>query len=329
MGHWDDQQLPFYWGLANTFPLADRWFGSCLGPTFPNRRFLVAAPPTVSPPTPPRSASTHPVRHDLRSAHPPRDQLDQLPQHHSHQADRLSAPRPRRPLVIARLAPTARGAPGAALHELESKLQFTADVFGVSMLRTPPPRARHQAVLPRCLDRPLAGLQHRRSQLRRLLGRTAPRHPARRTLRRDRDRRRHARTGLAIDTPHLVLRRTRRLLRPRSAAGRRRTRRRPPQHRRPDARYDRYGFRVPAVIVSPYARPARGPPRQRSTTPASCDCWRTSGTSRHSPAATPPQRARSAPSIGLATGVPHPPLLSPPALGLAPPPYRFAELPRR
>jgi phospholipase C len=42
MGHWDEDDLPFYWGLARTFPVADRWFGSCLGPTFPNRRFLLA-----------------------------------------------------------------------------------------------------------------------------------------------------------------------------------------------------------------------------------------------------------------------------------------------
>ena len=43
MGYWDKRDLPFYHGLAGTFPLADRWFSSCLGPTFPNRRFLVAA----------------------------------------------------------------------------------------------------------------------------------------------------------------------------------------------------------------------------------------------------------------------------------------------
>ena len=42
MGYWDEADLPFYYGLARTFPLADRWFGSCLGPTFPNRRFLIA-----------------------------------------------------------------------------------------------------------------------------------------------------------------------------------------------------------------------------------------------------------------------------------------------
>ena len=42
MGYWTDRDLPFYHGLARTFPLADHWFSSCLGPTFPNRRFLLA-----------------------------------------------------------------------------------------------------------------------------------------------------------------------------------------------------------------------------------------------------------------------------------------------
>src|SRR6266571_1906933 len=42
MSYWTEQDLPFYHGLARTFPLADHWFSSCLGPTFPNRRFLVA-----------------------------------------------------------------------------------------------------------------------------------------------------------------------------------------------------------------------------------------------------------------------------------------------
>lgn len=42
MGYWTEADLPFYYSLARTFPLSDRWFSSCLGPTFPNRRFLVA-----------------------------------------------------------------------------------------------------------------------------------------------------------------------------------------------------------------------------------------------------------------------------------------------
>jgi phospholipase C len=42
MTYWDENDLPFYYGLARTFPLATRWFSSCLGPTFPNRRFLIS-----------------------------------------------------------------------------------------------------------------------------------------------------------------------------------------------------------------------------------------------------------------------------------------------
>jgi phospholipase C len=42
MGYWEAADLPFYYGLAGTFPVADRFFSSCLGPTFPNRRFLMA-----------------------------------------------------------------------------------------------------------------------------------------------------------------------------------------------------------------------------------------------------------------------------------------------
>jgi phospholipase C len=42
MGYCTGHDLPFCYGLARTFPLADHWFSSCLGPTFPNRRFLLA-----------------------------------------------------------------------------------------------------------------------------------------------------------------------------------------------------------------------------------------------------------------------------------------------
>ena len=42
MGYWAGDDIPFYYALANTFPVCDRWFGSCLAQTFPNRRFLIA-----------------------------------------------------------------------------------------------------------------------------------------------------------------------------------------------------------------------------------------------------------------------------------------------
>jgi len=43
MGYWTGADLPFTYGLANTFPIADRWFCSVMGQTDPNRRYLVAA----------------------------------------------------------------------------------------------------------------------------------------------------------------------------------------------------------------------------------------------------------------------------------------------
>ena len=43
MGYWDEASIPFYYSLARTFPLADRWFSSVLAQTYPNRRFLTAA----------------------------------------------------------------------------------------------------------------------------------------------------------------------------------------------------------------------------------------------------------------------------------------------
>lgn len=43
MSYYTGDTLPFYWGLAQTFVLCDRWFSSALAQTFPNRRFLQAA----------------------------------------------------------------------------------------------------------------------------------------------------------------------------------------------------------------------------------------------------------------------------------------------
>ena len=43
MLHYDDAMLPYYYALANHFAIADRWFSSVPGPTFPNRMYMVAA----------------------------------------------------------------------------------------------------------------------------------------------------------------------------------------------------------------------------------------------------------------------------------------------
>jgi phospholipase C len=43
MGYWDGDDQPFYYSMARTFPIADRYFCSVLGQTYPNRRYLIAA----------------------------------------------------------------------------------------------------------------------------------------------------------------------------------------------------------------------------------------------------------------------------------------------
>jgi phospholipase C len=43
MRFWDRSDVPFYWSLAETFPLCDRWFASAPAQTYPNRMYLQAA----------------------------------------------------------------------------------------------------------------------------------------------------------------------------------------------------------------------------------------------------------------------------------------------
>ena len=43
MGYYTQTDLPFYYSLASTFAIDDRYFCSVLGPTFPNRSYLYAA----------------------------------------------------------------------------------------------------------------------------------------------------------------------------------------------------------------------------------------------------------------------------------------------
>jgi phospholipase C len=43
MGYWQAEDQPFYYSLYRQFPIADRYFCSVLGQTFPNRRYLLAA----------------------------------------------------------------------------------------------------------------------------------------------------------------------------------------------------------------------------------------------------------------------------------------------
>jgi phospholipase C len=43
MNFYDQDEIPFYYGLAQSFAIDDRFFCSVLGPTFPNRSYLMAA----------------------------------------------------------------------------------------------------------------------------------------------------------------------------------------------------------------------------------------------------------------------------------------------
>src|SRR3989441_9246553 len=43
MGFYTDTDLPFYYALAKTFAISDRYFAPLLGPTFPNRAYALAA----------------------------------------------------------------------------------------------------------------------------------------------------------------------------------------------------------------------------------------------------------------------------------------------
>ena len=42
MGYYTGTDIPFTYSLASTFPINDRYFCSLLGPTFPNRRYLIS-----------------------------------------------------------------------------------------------------------------------------------------------------------------------------------------------------------------------------------------------------------------------------------------------
>jgi phospholipase C len=42
MGYWTGADLPFTYSLARAFPVGDRWFSSVMGQTDPNRRYLIA-----------------------------------------------------------------------------------------------------------------------------------------------------------------------------------------------------------------------------------------------------------------------------------------------
>lgn len=64
MAYMTQAQLPFYYGLATTFAIADHFYSSLLGPTFPNRMFALAATSfglTYNIPLAEQDTAAHPV----------------------------------------------------------------------------------------------------------------------------------------------------------------------------------------------------------------------------------------------------------------------------
>jgi phospholipase C len=43
LGYYDGTEIPYYWHLADEYVLADNWFSSVMGPSFPNHLFLFSA----------------------------------------------------------------------------------------------------------------------------------------------------------------------------------------------------------------------------------------------------------------------------------------------
>jgi phospholipase C len=135
MGYWSAEDLPFYYGLARTFPLADRWFSSCLGPTFPNRRFLIAG-------------TAHGLIDDAPSDlldYPPGGTIFDLLSRHgiswvnyhpvgAGQSGIRRYARHQRRMARRRLLSALRAFPGAA-KGVEKDLQFTADIFPMGVGR--------------------------------------------------------------------------------------------------------------------------------------------------------------------------------------------------
>jgi phospholipase C len=135
MGYWTEDDLPFYYGLARTFPVADRWFSSCLGPTFPNRRFLIAgtahgliddAPSDLLDYPPAGTIFDLLDRHGISWAnyHPVAAGQSKLRRYARHE----------RRMIRRRLLAAGRSFPSVN-RGVKKDLQFTADIFPIGIRR--------------------------------------------------------------------------------------------------------------------------------------------------------------------------------------------------
>ena len=330
MGYWTEDDLPFYYGLARTFPLCDRWFSSCLGPTFPNRRFMI-------------SGTAHGLIDDLPwdiVDYPENGTiLDVLTRHgigwaNYHNVRHYSV-LARRVLggrgltAVRRLAQTGRWLPGVADRAVGNK-SFTADLYPIGIAGC----LRHLRRTEQFFADADAGTLPAVSIVDpdfEVYSEENPQDIARgESFAAEVINRVMNGPGLAAHDADLAVRRARRLLRPRPAAGggAARRRARAQLHPRPAplaAHAAQAGIRAGASpgsrpsttgrattpATASGCRPSSSPPTpgrttctaRRSTTPRCSSSSRRSGTCRRSPAGTPPPRHRWAPS----TWTPSPP----------------------
>ena len=135
MAYWTGQDLPFYHGLARTFPLADRWFSSCLGPTFPNRRFLMAGTANGLMDDLPWDLVDCPAAGTiLDMLTTARDLLGQLPQRAARPRLLLKRLLGTRGLIAAGGSPSSAGwLPPVVQRGQAGSSQFTADLYPLGM----------------------------------------------------------------------------------------------------------------------------------------------------------------------------------------------------
>ena len=197
MGYWTADDLPFYNGLARTFPLADHWFSSVPGadlpqPPVPHRRNGQRTGRRPAVPSARLPAERHHLRHADQARHP----VGELPSGERGQVQGAAGgalPAPPGP-------PHAdRHGPGRAQGHRRGSEGHTVHRRPVPARHRPAHAAypRHGPVLRRCRRRHAARLQPRGSGVRRVLRGEPAGHPEGGELRRRGDQPGHARQGLA------------------------------------------------------------------------------------------------------------------------------------
>ena len=134
MGYWTEAELSFYYDLARKFALVDKWFCGCLGPTNPNRRFLISGTAYGLIDDDPFSMFSYPPTgtvFDLLTAH----RITWRNYHSSRRVWTLITRLFPRLLAGGRLARSAaRSVSGSSWKDLQQTIHFTGDVYPLAAL---------------------------------------------------------------------------------------------------------------------------------------------------------------------------------------------------